>query len=59
MNSLNKIEWGNNIISDVIHLYSKTSRKGSRHSQPIGIQTPTLAGLLTDKKDIDNLVSKI
>jgi len=57
--SLNKVKWNNDIIEEVIQLYNKTSRKGSRHYQPIGIQTPTLAGLLTDKKDIDNLVFKI
>ena len=57
--SLNKVIWNNDIIKEVIHLYNKTSRKGSRHSQPIGIQTPTLAELSNDKKDIDDLVSKI
>ena len=57
--SLNKVKWNNDIIEEVIQLYNKTSRKGSRHDQPIGIQTPTLAGLLTDKKNIDNLVLKI
>ena len=57
--SLNKVKWNNTIINEVIRLYNKTSRKGSRHYQPIGIQTPTVDGLLNDKKDIDNLVSKI
>lgn len=59
INSLNKVKWNNDLISEVTHLFNKTSRKGSRHSQPIGIQTPTLDGLLKDKEDIDNLVSKI
>ena len=59
INSLNKVKWDNDIINEVIRLFNKTSRKGSRHYQPIGIQTPTLDELLKDKKDIDKLVSEI
>jgi hypothetical protein len=59
INSLNKVKWNKDIISEVIRLFNKTSRKVSRHSQPIGIQTPTLNGLLKHKEDIDNLVSEI
>ena len=59
INSLNKVKWNNDLISEVTRLFNKTSRNGSRHSHPIGIQTPTLDGLLKDKEDIDNLVSKI
>jgi hypothetical protein len=59
INSLNKVKWNNNIIKEVILWYNKTSRKGSRHSQPIGIQPPDLDELLRDKEDIDDLVSKI
>ena len=59
INSLNKVKWNNDIINEVIRWFNKTSRKGSRHSQPIGIQPPTLDALLKDKKDIDDLVSKI
>jgi len=59
INSLNKVKWNNDIINEVIRWFNKTSRKGSRHSQPIGIQPPTLDALLKDKEDIDDLVSKI
>jgi len=58
MKTLNKINWENDVISDIIRLFNKTSRKGTRHSQPIGIQTPTFAELIKDKEDIDNLVSR-
>ena len=59
INSLNKVKWNNDIINEVIRWFNKTSRKGSRHSQPIGIQPPILDALLKDKEDIDDLVSKI
>lgn len=59
MKNLNEIEWDNGLINEVMRLFNKTSRKGSRHSQPIGIQTPKFPELIKDKENVDNLVLRI
>jgi hypothetical protein len=42
------------IIEKISVLYKKTSRKGSRHSQPVSIADPKYAQLI---KDVEELVS--
>ena len=53
MHSLDKLK---NIdvefIDKITKLYQQTSKKGSRHSQPIGVQGPAYSDLLDDVKKI-------
>lgn len=50
--SLRKIRWDDTAVQKLVELYHRTSRKGTRHSQPLPVPPPTREGLLGDAKEI-------
>jgi energy-coupling factor transporter ATP-binding protein EcfA2 len=58
MESLPKIKWDEGKIAETMRLFHKTSRKGTRHSQPKEEPKPTLSDLLEDKRALDALIEK-
>jgi len=57
--SLRKIQWDNDAVHRLVELYNRTSRKGTRHSQPAPVPQPTTNELIRDSEDILSAVGDL
>lgn len=57
--SLPKVQWNDAVVGKLVELYNRTSRKGTRHSQPLPVPAPTKDECLTDAKEILDLVKSL
>jgi len=57
--SLPKVQWNDATVGKLVELYNRTSRKGTRHSQPPSVPAPTKDECLADAKEILDLVKSL
>jgi hypothetical protein len=57
--SLPKVRWNDTVVNKLVELYNRTSRKGTRHSQPPSVPSPTRNECLMDGQEILDLVQRL
>jgi energy-coupling factor transporter ATP-binding protein EcfA2 len=57
--SLPRVRWNDAAVGKLVELYNRTSRKGTRHSQPLPVPAPTKDECLRDAEEVLDLVKSL
>ncbi len=57
--SLPGIRWDDATVAKLVELYNRTSRKGTRHSQPLPVPAPTRGECLRDAQEILDIAKSL